>query len=184
LNKQEIVRAIRDERRRTLTFLQGLEPTQFDTPTALPAWRIREVIAHLITTDKASVTGANLIAVLGSMDRLERWNEGGVPKWANRPIPELMMGLDRWGRSLAGDLVISLEGAPVPEWRYDLAARTGAAVDGPTEVSAVRLAAPANRFIMAAAGRDSFDALRRDGALEVEGDPDLATRFLACLRVV
>jgi len=262
LNKDEIVRAIREERRRTLAFLRGLEPEQFDAPTALPGWRLREVIAHLITTDKASVTGANLITVLGSMDRLERWNDRQVPKWAGRSIPELLMGLDRWGRGIhrlartmpsalyrlrvptifgrapaglllwsrvydewihrqdmrralglpdeevdlaspseflltaivsevlpkvprpAGDVVVSLEGAPISEWRYDLAARTGAPTNGHSEAATARVAGPAAPFIMAAAGRDSFDKLRADGALKVEGDDELATRFLAHLRVV
>jgi uncharacterized protein (TIGR03083 family) len=261
LNKEQIVRAIRDERRRTLSFLHGLEPEQFDTPTALPGWRLREVIAHLITTDKASVLGANLLTILGSMDRLERWNDRQVPKWADRPVPELLIGLDRWGRGMrrlagtmpsplyllrlptifgratlglliwsrvydewihrqdmrravglpdedidlaspsefllsaivtavlpnvegpSGNLAVSLEGTPVPEWRYDPAAGSGGPMNGPPEPGA-RVAGPASTFLMAAAGRDSFDSLRREGALTVEGDQELATRFLAKLRVV
>ncbi|HEY3210262.1 MAG TPA: maleylpyruvate isomerase family mycothiol-dependent enzyme [Actinomycetota bacterium] len=261
MNKDDIVRAIRDERRRTLTFLRGLEPEQFDTPTALPGWRLREVIAHLITTDKASVTGANLITVLGSMERLERWNERQVPRWANRDVPELLVGLDRWGRGMirlaqtlpsalyrlrlptifgrapvgllvwsrvydewihrqdmrralgrtdeevdlgspseflltaivsavlpklkgtSGDIELSLEGTPVPEWRYELAAGSGAPSDGSPD-SAARIAAAAPRFIMAAAGREPFDDLRREGILTVQGDQELAARFLANLRVV
>ncbi|HYT79853.1 MAG TPA: maleylpyruvate isomerase family mycothiol-dependent enzyme [Actinomycetota bacterium] len=261
MNKDEIVRAIRDERRRTLTLLRRLEPEQLDLPTALPGWRLREVIAHLITTDKASVTGANLLTVLGSMERLERWNERQVPRWADRPIPELLMGLDRWGRGMtrlartlptalyrltlptifgrapvglliwsrvydewihrqdmrralglpdeevdvespseflltaivfavlpnlegaAGDIGVSLEGAPVPPWRYDLAAGSGAPSERPSDAAA-RIAGPAPSFIMAAAGRDTFDALRLDGLLEVEGDREFAARFLATLRVV
>jgi len=261
LNKDEIVRAIRDQRRRTLTFLQGLEPQQFDTPTALPGWRLREVIAHLIITDKSSVTGANLLAVLGSMDRLERWNDRKVPRWANRGIPELLLGLDRWGRGMArlartlpspayrlrmptifgrapaglliwsrvydewihrqdmrralalpdedvnlaspseflltaivpavlphiqgvsGDVSLSLEGAAVTSWRYDLGADTGRPDDHP-ESAAARVAGPAPSIIMAASGRDPFDELRQDGTFTVEGDQDLAARFLAKLRVV
>lgn len=261
MNKDEIVRGIRTERRRTLSFLRGLEPEQFDTPTDLPGWRIREVVAHLITTDRASVLGANLLTVLGSMERLERWNDRQVPKWANRPIPELYMGLDRWGRAMArlartlpsplyrirlptifdrapvgllvwsrvydewvhrqdmrralglpdeevdlaspseflltaivsavlprveatgGDVTVSLEGAPVPTWRYDPVSRTGEPTDGASEV-AVRISGPAPSFIMAAAGRDAFDSLKQDGAIIVEGDQELAERFLAKLRVV
>jgi len=260
LNKDEIVRDIRGERRRTLTFLRGLEPEQFDVSTALPRWRLREVIAHLITTDKASVTGANLLTVLGSMERLERWNEQKVPKWADRPVPELLMGLDRWGRGMirlartvpttlyrlrlptifgrapvglliwsrvydewihrqdmrralglsdeevdlgspseflltaivsavlpklkgaAGDVAVSLEGAPVPPWRYNLASGIGGPA-GPSDTAA-RIAGPAPSFIMAAAGRDTFDTLRRGGLLEVQGDEELAARFLAMVRVV
>jgi uncharacterized protein (TIGR03083 family) len=260
LNKDEIVRAIRDERRRTIALLRSLEPEQFDTPTALPGWRIREVIAHLITTDKASVTGANLLTVLGSMDRLERWNERKVPKWAGRTIPELLMGLDRWGRGMLriartlpspvyrlrvptifgrapsglllwsrvydewihrqdmrralalpdeevdlaspseflltailsavlpnvegpGEVAVSLQGVPIPAWRYDVGARRGGPTGDASE-SPTRIAGPASKFIMAAAGRDSFDTLRKDGAITIEGDQDLAARFLAKLRVV
>ncbi len=89
------------ERRKTLALLRSLEPAEWDTPTALPGWRIREVAAHLITTDKAAVTGALAVEVFTSMARLERWNEGQVPKWATRPIPELLAGLEAWGRRFA-----------------------------------------------------------------------------------
>jgi uncharacterized protein (TIGR03083 family) len=261
LNKGEIVRAIQAERRLTLAFLRGLEPDQFDAATALPGWRIRETIAHLITTDRASVTGSNLLTVLGSMGRLERWNDRQVPKWANRPIPELLLGLDRWGRRLlrlarslpspvyrlrvpsifgrapaglllwsrvydewihrqdmrralglpdeevdlaspseflltaivsavlpalqgrAGALKVSLKGAPLPEWRYDPAAGSGAPEKEP-QAAAATITASAPSFIMAAAGRDSFEALQRQGSLVVEGDESLASEFLANLRVV
>jgi uncharacterized protein (TIGR03083 family) len=261
LNKGQIVRAIGDERDRTLTFLRGLEPQQFDTPTALPGWRLREVIAHLVTTDKASVLGANLVTVLGSMERLERWNDRQVPKWADRPVPDLLLGLDRWGRGMrrlaqampaalyrlrvptifgraplglliwsrvydewihrqdmrralgltdqevdlespaeflltaivfavlpkvegsSGDIIVSLEGTPVTEWRYDVVARTGAPAEGSGQADA-RLSGPAPKLVMAAAGRESFQSLRSEGVLKVEGDQDLAAGFLANLRVV
>lgn len=261
MNKDEIVRAIRDERRRTLTFLRGLEPEQFDIPTALPGWRLREVIAHLVTTDKSSVTGANLLTVLGSMDRLERWNDRQVPRWADRPIPQLLTGLERWGRGMLrlarllpsplyhlrapsifgrapmglliwsrvydewihrqdmrralglpdeevdlaspaeflltaivsavlpnvqdapGKVVVELETAPVAAWRYDLLMKSGSPSEGPGEAAA-HISGPAPKLIMAAAGRESFDSLRREGELRVEGDQELAARFLAKLRVV
>jgi uncharacterized protein (TIGR03083 family) len=103
LNKPEIVRAVKAERRATLTLLRDLEPTRFDTPTALPGWRVREVVAHLITTDKASVTGGIIPTVLlaRDTDRLEEWNERQVPKWASRSVPDLLVGLERWGRRFA-----------------------------------------------------------------------------------
>ena len=65
MNKAEIVRSIRGERRRTLGLLGTLEPARFDTPTALPRWRVREVAAHLVTTDRGSVIGTILPALLG-----------------------------------------------------------------------------------------------------------------------
>src|SRR5262245_56401612 len=98
VGRDEIVRANSLERRKTLALLRGLEPAEWDRPTALPGWRIRELAAHLITTDKAAVTGLLALEVFASMARLERWNEGQVPKWAGRPIPELLAGLLAWGR--------------------------------------------------------------------------------------
>ena len=103
MNKPEIVQAVKAERRATLMLLRELEPERFDTPTALPGWRIREIAAHLITTDRASVTGGIIPTILlaRNTDRLEEWNERQVPKWANRPVPDLLVGLERWGRRFA-----------------------------------------------------------------------------------
>jgi uncharacterized protein (TIGR03083 family) len=103
MNKDEIVRSVKAERRASLSLLSELDPDRFDTPTALPGWRVREVVAHLITSDKASVTGGIIPVVLMSRDtdRLEAWNEKQVPKWASRPVPDLLVGLDRWGRRFA-----------------------------------------------------------------------------------
>jgi uncharacterized protein (TIGR03083 family) len=101
VGRDEIVRANALERRKTTALLRALAPAEWDTSTALPGWRIREVVAHLITTDKAAVTGALVLEVFTSMARLERWNEGQVPKWAGKPISELLAGLEAWGRRFA-----------------------------------------------------------------------------------
>jgi uncharacterized protein (TIGR03083 family) len=99
VNKDEIVRATQAERRRTLALVRRLEPERFEVE-ATAGWRVREVLAHLITMDRASVFGSNLAPLFASAERIERWNERQVPKWANRPVPELLLGLDRWGRRL------------------------------------------------------------------------------------
>src|SRR4051794_25185864 len=87
------------ERVRTLALLRTLEPEQWEVEV-LPRWRVREVAAHLITTDKASVTGAIFPKVFASSEKLERWNDKVVGNYADRPIPELLLALDRWGRRL------------------------------------------------------------------------------------
>jgi uncharacterized protein (TIGR03083 family) len=110
--KGEIVRATQAERRRTLTLVRRLEPAQFDV-LATPGWRVREVLAHLITMDRASVLGSNLAQVLTSSERIERWNDRQVSKWADRSIPELLLGLDRWGRRL----VRLFRAVPAPLYR-------------------------------------------------------------------
>jgi len=259
VTKDEIVRSVRAERRATLNLLRPLDPVQFDTPTALPGWRVREVAAHLITVDRASVTGANLIVAFSSVERLERWNEKQVPAWAARPVTDLLVGLDRWGRRFArfaglfpaamyrvpvpnpfgrtlgmmvwvraydewvhrqdirralglgdedvdvasvgefllasigativprskgrtGTIEVSLQGAPVDAWTYDLA--PGAGRQGEDRSADARIAAPAQSFIMAAAGRDPFDRLADEGRMKIEGDERLGRAFLAEVRVV
>jgi uncharacterized protein (TIGR03083 family) len=99
VTKQEIVRSIRIERVRTLALLRTLEPEQWEIE-ALPRWRVREVAAHLITTDRASVTGAIFPKIFTSSEKLERWNDKVVGSYADRPIQELLLALDRWGRRL------------------------------------------------------------------------------------
>ena len=66
MTKDEIVRAVKAERRRTLALLRTPDAPAFDTPTALPGWRVRAVVAHLITLDRATVLGANLHVVSGA----------------------------------------------------------------------------------------------------------------------
>ena len=261
MRKDEIVRAAKAERRRTLALLRTLDASALDTPTALPGWRVREVVAHLVTLDKATVLGANLFVAFASMARIEGWNERQVPKWANRPVPELLIGLDRWGRRLAGlyraipealyrvrvptylgraplgtlmwsrvydewvhrqdirrslgladedvdlvpaaeyvltaigidalprlrgrggRIVVSLEDLPLPAWRFDLP--TGwSGPDEPSEPADARISASAPAFVMAAAGRGSFDALLADGTASVEGDEAAGRQFLRAVRIL
>jgi len=101
VTKAEIVRGTRMERVRTLALLRTLDAAQWETEV-LPRWRVREVAAHLITIDKASVTGSIFPKIFVSSDKLERWNDQVVGKYADRPIPELLVALDRWGRRLLG----------------------------------------------------------------------------------
>jgi len=101
ITKQEIIRAIRLERTRTLALLRTLDAAQWETEV-LPGWRVREVAAHLITVDKASVSGSILPKIVVSADKLEAWNDKVVGKYADRPIPELLLALDRWSRRLQG----------------------------------------------------------------------------------
>ena len=96
--KDDIVRSIVAERQRSLELLRSLAPEAFDTSTALPGWRVRDVVAHLVTTDRASVTGSLLPPLVRGQDAVERWNEKAIKSWADRPVPELLAGLDTWGK--------------------------------------------------------------------------------------
>jgi uncharacterized protein (TIGR03083 family) len=98
VDKAEVVRAIGAERERTLALLRSLETAQWDVDSDLPGWRVRELVAHLITTDKAAVNGTLVLQVMRSTDKLERWNDRQVVKWADRPPPTLLLAVESWGR--------------------------------------------------------------------------------------
>lgn len=89
-----------------------------------------------------------------------------------------------------GRVAISLEGVRLPEWEFDIEAGRGGPVgslDGeatPHDEPDARLTLPAHSFVIAATGRDSFEDLRSDGTLQVEGDEALAESFLSKLRIV
>jgi len=97
-DKAEVLHALRAQRAHTLALLEGLTPARWGEPV-LPGWRVREVVAHLITTDEGALTGRLLR--LGFSERpmsdVEAWNETQVGRWADRPVPALLAALDRWG---------------------------------------------------------------------------------------
>ena len=101
-DKRETVDALRAQRAHTLALLEDLTDTQWETEIVL-GWRTREVAAHLVSTDEASLTGKFLLWGIKQkpIPEIEAWNERQVSKWADRPIPELLQGLEKWGRRFA-----------------------------------------------------------------------------------
>jgi len=106
-DKTFVLDSIRAQRARTVALLEELSEPQWETEVT-PGWRVREMAAHLITTDESSLTGKLL--ALGvrrlPLEVLERWNDEQVGRWADRPVPSLLHGLDVWGRRLARALAI------------------------------------------------------------------------------
>src|ERR1051326_7948209 len=100
--KEEVVGALRAQRAYTLAVLEDLTEAQWSTEI-LPGWRTREVAAHLVSTDEASLTGKFVLWGIKQkpIPEIEAWNERQVSKWADRPIPELLQGLEKWGRRFA-----------------------------------------------------------------------------------
>ena len=80
-------------------------------------------------------------------------------------------------------MAIDLTGAPIDQWQFDLAARTAGPLprDGAPDAT-ISMGAPV--FVMATAGRDRFDELRRSGDLSITGDEPAAEAFLARVRIV
>jgi uncharacterized protein (TIGR03083 family) len=102
LDKAEIVSALGAQRARTMELLRGIPEADWER-IVVPRWRLREVAAHLVTTDEGAITGRSLTtgftkSATGAIARVEEWNDKQVVRWADRPIPEILEGLDKWSR--------------------------------------------------------------------------------------
>jgi len=97
--KPFVVESMRSQRARTVRLFEDLRDEQWEIEVT-PGWRPREVAAHLITSDEGALTGKLL--ALGvrrvPLEVIERWNDEQVGRWADRPLPSLLHGLDTWGR--------------------------------------------------------------------------------------
>jgi len=72
MNPDQIAVALKAERHRLCDFLEDLEDTDWTTRSLCSAWNVREVVAHLTTTTRATVGSVALAAVRarGSFDRM------------------------------------------------------------------------------------------------------------------
>ena len=104
--KRSVIDAVRAQRHRTIALLEDLTEEQWETEV-LPRWRVREVAAHLVTTDASSLMGSVLARRQLPISDVETWNDEKVPQWADRSVPTLINGLDRWGRRLSRALALS-----------------------------------------------------------------------------
>lgn len=102
MRKASVVTALRAQRAATLGALSALREDQWDSP-CLPRWLVRDVVAHLVATDEAAVTGRLFPAMRGAADRRdwERWNDVSLLRWRDRSPQELLEALERWGDRLA-----------------------------------------------------------------------------------
>lgn len=101
-DKREVAERIRAQRARSLALLEDVDEAGWEREIT-PGWRLREVAAHLVSADEAALTGRML--ALGTrqvpVSELEAWNDVQVRRWADRPVPAILDGLDRWGRRIA-----------------------------------------------------------------------------------
>jgi uncharacterized protein (TIGR03083 family) len=95
-----MAQALRAQRNATLALLRCLEPPAWEQP-CLPPWRVRDVVAHLVTLDEAAVSG-RLLRVLRTHTpaELERWNSVAVERLAAAQPEELLELLERTGARL------------------------------------------------------------------------------------
>jgi len=104
LDKRAVMEAVHDQRQRTMTILRDLPELEWER-IVVPRWRVRELAAHMITTDEGTLTGRILTIgftkdAVGGIPKIEAWNDRQVARWADRPIPELLRGMEKWGARL------------------------------------------------------------------------------------
>jgi uncharacterized protein (TIGR03083 family) len=102
LDKAEIVAASSAQRTRTMELLRSIPEPEWET-IVVPRWRLREVAAHLVTTDEGAITGRSFLQgftrnATDAIAKIEVWNDKQVGRWADRPIPEILAGLEKWSR--------------------------------------------------------------------------------------
>lgn len=88
-----MMRLARDERADLAEFLGTLSPDQWNGKTLCDGWRVRDVVAHLISYD--ALTGAELFGRLAKAQfLLNRANAAGVSLAAERSPEELLADLN------------------------------------------------------------------------------------------
>lgn len=101
MRKATVLAALREQRTLTLGLLDRLEPEDWERP-CLPGWQVRDVVAHLLAVDEATLTGRLVRPLLGTDDRraFERWNDQAIVRWRGADPQMLVAGLARWGERL------------------------------------------------------------------------------------
>jgi uncharacterized protein (TIGR03083 family) len=104
-DKAELIEALGAQRVRTMELLRGASDAEWEQEI-VPRWRLREVAAHLVTTDEGTLTGRVLSAGFTRtgdakmISKIEAWNDRQVGRWADRPVEEILAGLERWSKRL------------------------------------------------------------------------------------
>jgi uncharacterized protein (TIGR03083 family) len=73
----DVRRLVREERADFAAFLATLPPEQWQAPTLCPRWRVRDVVAHVISYDDLDMRGLRALAARGRF-RLSRVNDAAL----------------------------------------------------------------------------------------------------------
>lgn len=85
----DMMRLAREERADFAAFLDGLEPWQWDEPTLCTGWRVRDVVAHVISYDELDWPAVLRRFVRGRLNPA-RINALGLAEYRTRPPGELV----------------------------------------------------------------------------------------------
>lgn len=100
----DVWQLVHAERRALIAFLEGVDDARWDTPSLCPGWRVRDVVAHQISTADTTRLGFIKGMVLARFD-FDRDNQNGV----DRELGPAAQMLDRYRA-----LVDRASGPPAP----------------------------------------------------------------------
>ena len=75
----DVWQLVHAERRALIAFLEGVDDARWDTPSLCPGWRVRDVVAHQISTADTTRLGFVKGMVLARFD-FDRDNQNGVDR--------------------------------------------------------------------------------------------------------
>jgi uncharacterized protein (TIGR03083 family) len=84
---------IQQQRLAIADLLDGLSPTQWESPSLCAAWRIRDVAAHLTTVSMPPPPGSMLVDVVRARGSFHRLNTLASRRRAGRPTAQLVAEL-------------------------------------------------------------------------------------------
>ncbi len=87
----DVRRLARDERADFAAFLATLSPRRWQAPTLCEQWRVRDVVAHVISYDDLDIRGLLAVAARGRL-RLGRINAAALARYETRS-PEQLLAL-------------------------------------------------------------------------------------------
>jgi uncharacterized protein (TIGR03083 family) len=104
LDKNQVLAGVKAQRERTVTLLRSISESDWER-IIVPRWRVREVAGHLVSSDEGTLTGRILSVGFTrrgdeAMSKIEVWNDKQAARWADRPIPEILKGLEVWARRI------------------------------------------------------------------------------------
>jgi uncharacterized protein (TIGR03083 family) len=85
----DVRRLARDERADFAAFLATLPPEQWLAPTLCPQWRVRDVVAHVISYDNLDMRALLTLAAQARF-RLSRINDAALARYSTRSPAELL----------------------------------------------------------------------------------------------
>jgi uncharacterized protein (TIGR03083 family) len=121
LDKKQVLAGVKAQRERTVALLRSISDADWER-IVVPRWRVREVAGHLVSSDEGTLTGRILTVGFTrrgdeAMSKIEVWNDKQAARWADRPIPEILKGLEVWARRierLSSAIPAGLAGRVIP----------------------------------------------------------------------